>query len=183
MGGGRDRGRPDARAADRRPDHRDRRAGRDDPAGRAPRPRRRGRRAAVGAQVGLYLRRAAHDRVERLVVRLEPEELGRVEVRLDFGRDGRVSALIAADRPETLEALQRDARGLERALQDAGLRPGDHGLSFSLRREGGGGHHHHAGRDDGGGGPPTGPGGRPAPPAEPPAAHAAYRLRLLDINA
>ena len=41
--------------------------------------------------------------------------------------------MVNADRPETLEALQRDARGLERALQDAGLRTDSNSLSFNLR--------------------------------------------------
>jgi hypothetical protein len=86
-------------------------------------------------QIGLQLATAATRRVERLVVQLEPAALGRVEVRLDFSHDQRVSALIAADRPETLEVLQRDSRVLERQLQDAGLRLADNALSFSLRQE------------------------------------------------
>ncbi len=43
--------------------------------------------------------------------------------------------MIAADRHDTLDVLQRDSRALERALQDAGLRLNDNGLSFSLRQE------------------------------------------------
>ncbi len=68
-------------------------------------------------------------------MQLEPPALGRVEVRLEFSRDNRVSALIAADRHDTLDVLQRDSRALERALQDAGLRLNDNGLTFSLRQE------------------------------------------------
>jgi hypothetical protein len=86
-------------------------------------------------QVGVQIAMAATRRVERMVVQLEPAALGRVEVRLDFSHDNRVSALIAADRPETLEVLQRDSRALERSLQDAGLRLAENALSFSLRQE------------------------------------------------
>jgi hypothetical protein len=86
-------------------------------------------------QVGVQIAAAAARRVERLVVQLEPAALGRVEVRLDFSHDNRVSALIAADRPETLDLLQRDGRALERSLQDAGLKLDGDGLSFSLRQE------------------------------------------------
>ena len=86
-------------------------------------------------QVGVQIATAAARRIERMVVQLEPAALGRVEVRLDFSHDNRVSALIAADRPETLEALQRDSRALERSLQDAGLRLADNALNFSLRQE------------------------------------------------
>jgi flagellar hook-length control protein FliK len=86
-------------------------------------------------QLGIQIAGAASRHVERLVVQLEPAALGRVEVRLDFSHDNRVSALIAADRPETLELLQRDSRALERGLQDAGLRLDQDALSFSLRQE------------------------------------------------
>lgn len=79
--------------------------------------------------------RAVHGRIERLVVQLEPADLGRVEIQLDFGDDGRVGAVITAERPETLDALQREAHGLERSLRDAGLRPDGGGLSFSLKRD------------------------------------------------
>jgi hypothetical protein len=48
-----------------------------------------------------------------------------------------VSALIATDRPETLDVLQRDARSLERSLEQAGLRLDSGGLSFALKRDGG----------------------------------------------
>jgi flagellar hook-length control protein FliK len=86
-------------------------------------------------QLGIHVASAASRRVERLVVQLEPAALGRVEVRLDFTHDNRVSAVVAAERPETLEVLQRDSRALERGLQDAGLRLDQNALSFSLRQE------------------------------------------------
>ena len=38
-----------------------------------------------------------------------------------------------ADRSDTLDLLRRDASGLERALQDAGLKTADNSLQFSLR--------------------------------------------------
>ena len=44
--------------------------------------------------------------------------------------------MFIADRPETLDMLQRDARVLERALNDAGLRADSGGLSFNLRSDG-----------------------------------------------
>ena len=49
--------------------------------------------------------------------------------------DGAVKAIIAVERAETFELLQRDARGLEKALQDAGLKTGSGSLSFNLRGE------------------------------------------------
>ena len=66
-------------------------------------------------------------------IRLDPPELGRIEVRLDVDRDGNVTSRMIADRADTLDLLRRDASGLERALQDAGLKTSDNGLQFSLR--------------------------------------------------
>ena len=66
-------------------------------------------------------------------IRLDPPELGRIEVRLDVDRDGHVTSRLIADRSDTLDLLRRDASGLERALQDAGLKTSDNGLQFSLR--------------------------------------------------
>ena len=86
-------------------------------------------------QLGLQIAAAAPHRVERMVVQLDPPDLGRVEVRLAFGHDNHVSAQIAADRPETLAVLQRDSHALERGLQHAGLQLDNKGLNFSLRQE------------------------------------------------
>ncbi len=69
----------------------------------------------------------------RFEIRLDPPELGRIEVRLDVDRDGNVTSRLVADRADTLDLLRRDAAGLERALQDAGLKTTDNGLQFSLR--------------------------------------------------
>jgi flagellar hook-length control protein FliK len=69
-------------------------------------------------------------------IRLDPPELGRIEVRLDVDRDGHVTSRLIADRSDTLNLLRNDASGLQRALQDAGLKTTDNGLQFSLRDQG-----------------------------------------------
>lgn len=68
-------------------------------------------------------------------IRLDPPELGRVGVRLEMGKDQMVKAMLSAERPDTLQELQRTARDLERALADAGLNLAENGLSFSLGGE------------------------------------------------
>jgi hypothetical protein len=69
----------------------------------------------------------------RFDIRLDPPELGRIEVRLHVGRQGDVTSHLVVDRPETLDLLRRDASDLERSLQQAGLKTADNGLQFSLR--------------------------------------------------
>jgi chemotaxis protein MotD len=72
-------------------------------------------------------------------IRLDPPELGRIEVRLKVDRDGQISSHLIADRADTLALLRRDQTGLERALQDAGLKTSNDGLQFSLRDQSGNG--------------------------------------------
>jgi len=72
----------------------------------------------------------------RFDIRLDPPELGRIDVRLDVSRDGQVSTHLVVERAETLDLLQRDARQLERALQDAGLDTSKEDMKFSLKDQG-----------------------------------------------
>jgi flagellar hook-length control protein FliK len=65
-------------------------------------------------------------------MRLDPPELGQVEVKLTVDADKKVRAVISADRPEALADLVRSARELTRALHDAGLDLEDNGLTFTL---------------------------------------------------
>jgi flagellar hook-length control protein FliK len=68
-------------------------------------------------------------------IRLDPPELGRVEVRLSIDATGKASAHLTADQPQTLDLLQKDASTLTRALRDAGLNVNQNGLNFSLRSQ------------------------------------------------
>jgi len=85
----------------------------------------------------LALRIAAKsaDGESQFQIRLDPPSLGRIEIHLNMDSQGNAQAQLSADRPQTLDALQRDSGSLERALKDAGLDlPG--GLSFSLKSDG-----------------------------------------------
>ena len=66
-------------------------------------------------------------------IRLDPPELGRVEVRLSIDATGKAEAHMTADQPQTLHLLQKDSETLTRALRDAGLDVSQNGLNFSLR--------------------------------------------------
>ncbi|MCH7793817.1 MAG: flagellar hook-length control protein FliK [Proteobacteria bacterium] len=84
-------------------------------------------------QVAVHIQRAAAAGQDRIRIRLHPAELGQIDVKLKFAGNGVVKAVVTVDRPETFELLQRDARGLEKALQDAGLKTDSGSLSFNLR--------------------------------------------------
>jgi hypothetical protein len=123
---------------------------------------------ALAEQVAIQIaRHAADGGSSRFEIRLDPAGLGRVDVRLDIHHDGRVEAAIAADRPETMALLNRDARDLTRALQNAGLKADSGSLSFSLRQDGGSGGSFFggSGADPGGGPGRLARGGRAGDPA------------------
>lgn len=72
----------------------------------------------------------------RFEIRLDPAELGKIDVRLTIGSDGQTRAHLFVERSETLDYLMRDARGLERALQQSGVDLERKGLEFSLMDQG-----------------------------------------------
>jgi flagellar hook-length control protein FliK len=69
-------------------------------------------------------------------ISLHPAELGKVDVSLNVSQDGRVHAVLRAERAETLDLLRQDARSLETQLRQAGLDVGSNSLSFQLSQGG-----------------------------------------------
>ncbi len=66
-------------------------------------------------------------------IRLDPADLGRIDVRVDIDRNGQVTSHLTVEKPETLSILRQDAPQLQQALDNAGLKTGNGGLQFSLR--------------------------------------------------
>ncbi len=66
-------------------------------------------------------------------IQLNPSSLGHVDVRMKIDQDGRTRAVIVAERPETLNVLQKDADQLIKAFQNAGLQTNLNDLSFGLQ--------------------------------------------------
>jgi flagellar hook-length control protein FliK len=85
----------------------------------------------------------------RFEISLDPAELGRIDVRIAVDRNGQVTSHLTVEKPETLSMLRQDAPQLQRALDDAGLKTGSNGLSFSLRDQSSSGQQNNA-SDNGG---------------------------------
>ncbi len=90
---------------------------------------------APAEQIAVNINKAIGAGADKINIKLNPASLGAIEVKLEIGKDGHISALITAERPETLDLLQRDARGLQRALLDVGLTTDQESLNFHLRGE------------------------------------------------
>lgn len=90
----------------------------------------------IGHEVGVEIARRISAGGEQLVVRLDPAELGRIEVHMSFDDSGSLRATIAADSPVALDMLRRDSADLSRSLSDAGVR--SDGQSLRFQNDGGG---------------------------------------------
>jgi flagellar hook-length control protein FliK len=87
-------------------------------------------------QVAVQIAQNANSGLTTFTMQLEPAELGRLEVRLKFDRDGGIKAHLIADKPETLSMLRQDQAQIHRLLQQTGLNADDNSLSFDLRQQG-----------------------------------------------
>jgi len=83
--------------------------------------------------IALQMARNLQKGTNRFDIRLDPPEMGRIDVRMEVRKDGHVVAHMSVDRSETLDLLQRDARALQQALNNAGLQADSDSLNFSLR--------------------------------------------------
>jgi len=86
-------------------------------------------------QIAVNIKKAIGDGADKINIKLNPAQLGRVEVKLDIGQDGRISAMITAEKPETLDLLKNDVRGLDKALQEAGLKSDLDSFNFGLKKQ------------------------------------------------
>ncbi|MFD2207967.1 flagellar hook-length control protein FliK [Kiloniella antarctica] len=87
-------------------------------------------------QVSVHIKKALGENKDSISIKLHPSELGRVDVKMEIIEGGSIKATITAERPDTLDLLQRDSRLLEKALQEAGLKTDGQSLSFNLKQDG-----------------------------------------------
>jgi hypothetical protein len=83
-------------------------------------------------QVPMRIAKAAAQHEHRITIRLDPPDLGRVDIVLDTRRDV-VHVAMAVERADTLELLRRDAPLLDQALARGSLKL-DGNLEFSLQQ-------------------------------------------------
>lgn len=102
---------------------------------------------AMAPQMAEPIRLAVQRGADHIQIRLEPAELGRVDIRFETA-NGTTQVQITADNQQTLDMLRRDQVTLERLLQQSGMDLKDGGLSFARREQAqtGGGERQTAGR-------------------------------------
>lgn len=85
-------------------------------------------------QIAFEMARQVEGGNTRFQIRLDPPELGRIDVKLDIDSNGQVHARLSVEKAETLDLMQRDQRALQQALQQAGLDANKTNLEFSLKQ-------------------------------------------------
>ncbi len=91
--------------------------------------------APVSEQVRVALRQATKEGIEQLTIQLDPLELGRIEVTIHTNREGLTQVAFLVDKSDTFDSLSRDARALERSLQEAGVKADTGSMQFNLRQQ------------------------------------------------
>ncbi len=91
------------------------------------------------SQVNVVLSKMANgSQFKRLSVRLDPPELGRVDIKLSTRTsDNSLRAHIVVERPEALALLRRDLSQLEKMLSQSGLKLDSDSISFELASDDG----------------------------------------------
>jgi len=89
----------------------------------------------VTEQVQVQISKAISEGLDKIRIQLKPAHLGRIDVQLEMGQDGKVSAVISADNKSTMDLLKQDSQELQRALREAGLDLSSGDLSFNMRGE------------------------------------------------
>lgn len=87
----------------------------------------------TNAQLAAQIARKLNGRSTRFDMVLTPEDLGRVDVSLEIGKDGQLSARLAFDNPAAAADLKGRADELRRQLQEAGFQVAGDALDFSQR--------------------------------------------------
>ncbi len=87
-------------------------------------------------QVKVHIQQLAKSGADRIQIKLSPASLGRVEVTLEVSPDKAVQAIVYVEKPETLDMLERDARVLQQALEEAGMKLDSDGLMFKHGQSG-----------------------------------------------
>lgn len=85
------------------------------------------------AQLAAQIARKLDGRSTRFDMVLTPEDLGRVDVSLEIGKNGQLSARLAFDNPAAAADLKGRADELRRQLQEAGFQVAGDALDFSQR--------------------------------------------------
>jgi len=89
----------------------------------------------IAEQIKVNITQSAIKGVDKVEIKLNPADLGQLEIKMQIGKDGRLHTQIIASNAETLDLLQKDLSSLKDAFNNAGYQTDDGSFSFSYRGE------------------------------------------------
>lgn len=88
------------------------------------------RAGRFGSDLGVEISRRIVSGSSETVIRLDPADLGRIDVRMSLDADNSLKLVVSADNSSVLDLIRREAGDLMRALSDAGIRADSQHLRF-----------------------------------------------------
>lgn len=89
----------------------------------------------VTQQISMAIAKNSASGQDSFTIKLSPEDLGQVEIKMTFQSDGKIQAVLMVENDKTLSLMQKDQAALEKALQNAGFDTNGDSLSFSLKQQ------------------------------------------------
>lgn len=80
---------------------------------------------ALAQQVTFAIRKGANEGTSQMHIKLNPVELGGIDIRMEVDADHHVRAILTIERPETYDLLHKDAQHLQKLLGESGLKLAD----------------------------------------------------------
>jgi len=90
----------------------------------------RGLGKEVVEQIKVNITKSAVRGIDTIDIQLKPEDLGKIQIKMQISKDGKLQAEIVSSRPETADLLQKEVSNLTKAFSDAGFDVDDRSFSF-----------------------------------------------------
>ncbi len=91
------------------------------------------REGQFGTDMGVQIAKALDAGSNDLLIKLDPRDMGRIDVRLSFDHSGVLRATMSAHTSGATDLLRRESGDLMRSLNDAGIRADGQSLRFDTR--------------------------------------------------
>lgn len=79
----------------------------------------------LAQQVTVAIRKGATEGTSQMHIKLNPVELGGIDIRMEVDADHHVRAILTIEKPETYDLLHKDAQHLQKLLEESGLKLAD----------------------------------------------------------
>lgn len=84
-------------------------------------------------QISLKITESIKDGDSKIILRLNPEMLGSIEVKMEIDANNNAKLHLVADKQDVVDMLHRDSKELSRSLMDIGFKMDNSSMSFNLK--------------------------------------------------